>query len=167
MLIWKCCLQSVGRLKKKSIVTEKVMVTISLSVAVRNGMFWQALTDLTTSSEALMGTQLAHISIEWQVRNSWYLNTPRAMSFLEILLAINDGIWIIKFIGNYDSHRNRPISQIPECTCSISHNASIQNRNVHLYVMNGALWDMELMHSGICELGHLEGIISNWYSAGS
>ena len=32
---------------------------------------------------------------------------------------------------------------------------SIQNRNVHISVLNGALWDMELVHSGICELGQL------------
>ena len=31
----------------------------------------------------------------------------------------------------------------------------IQNRNVHISVLNGALWDMEQMHSGICELGQL------------
>ena len=35
---------------------------------------------------------------------------------------------------------------IPQC--------SIQNRNVHISVLNGALWDMEQVHSGICELGH-------------
>ena len=30
---------------------------------------------------------------------------------------------------------------------------SIQNRNVHISVLNGALWDMEQVHSGICEIG--------------
>ena len=30
---------------------------------------------------------------------------------------------------------------------------SIQNRNVHISVPNGALWEMEQVHSGICELG--------------
>ena len=34
---------------------------------------------------------------------------------------------------------------IPHC--------SIQNRNVHISVLNGALWDMEQMQSGNCELG--------------
>ena len=33
--------------------------------------------------------------------------------------------------------------------------ASIQNRNVHVSVLNGALWDMEQVHSGICQLGQL------------
>ena len=28
----------------------------------------------------------------------------------------------------------------------------IQNRNVHISVLNGALWDMEWVHGGICEL---------------
>ena len=32
---------------------------------------------------------------------------------------------------------------------------SIQNRNVHISVLNGALWDMEQVYSGICELGQL------------
>ena len=31
--------------------------------------------------------------------------------------------------------------------------SSIQNRNVHISVLNGALWDMEQVHSGICEIG--------------
>ena len=30
---------------------------------------------------------------------------------------------------------------------------SIQNRNVHIPVLNGALWDMEQVRSGICEIG--------------
>ena len=30
---------------------------------------------------------------------------------------------------------------------------SIQNRNVHISVLNWALWHMEQVHSGICELG--------------
>ena len=34
---------------------------------------------------------------------------------------------------------------IPQC--------SIQNRNVYISVLNGAFWDMEQVHSGICELG--------------
>ena len=34
---------------------------------------------------------------------------------------------------------------IPQCT--------IQNRNVYISVLNGALWDMELLHCGICEWG--------------
>ena len=37
---------------------------------------------------------------------------------------------------------------IPQC--------SIQNRNVHISVLNGALWDMKQVHSGICELGQLD-----------
>ena len=36
---------------------------------------------------------------------------------------------------------------IPQC--------SILNRNVHISVLNGALWDMEHMHQEICELGQL------------
>ena len=32
---------------------------------------------------------------------------------------------------------------------------SIQNRHVHMSVLNGVLWDMEQVHSGICEIGQL------------
>ena len=45
---------------------------------------------------------------------------------------------------------NRPISQIPECICAISHNATFCNRNVHISVTKwcimgyvcDALWDL-------------------------
>ena len=37
------------------------------------------------------------------------------------------------------------LSHIPQCT--------IQNRNVHISVLNGALWDMGQVHCGICEIG--------------
>ena len=40
---------------------------------------------------------------------------------------------------------------IPQC--------SIQNRNVHISVLNEALWVTEQVHSGICEIGLL-----NWYN---
>ena len=36
---------------------------------------------------------------------------------------------------------------IPQC--------AIQNRNVHITVVSGALWDMEQVYCGICELGQL------------
>ena len=39
------------------------------------------------------------------------------------------------------------LSHIPQCT--------IQNRNVHISVLNGALWDMGQVHRGICEIGLL------------
>ena len=41
---------------------------------------------------------------------------------------------------------------IPEC--------SIQNRNVHISVLNGAFWDMKQVNSGICELSQLH----PWFS---
>ena len=47
---------------------------------------------------------------------------------------------------------NRPISQIPECTCAISHNATFCNRNVHVctfLLQNDALLDMAQMHCGM------------------
>ena len=37
------------------------------------------------------------------------------------------------------------VSHIPQCT--------IQNRNAHISVLNGVLWDMEQLHYRICEVG--------------
>ena len=42
-------------------------------------------------------------------------------------------------------HPNRPISQIPECTCAISHNATFCNRNVHTC----AHFCYKMLHCGI------------------
>ena len=48
-----------------------------------------------------------------------------------------------------------PISQIPQCIRQISHNATFCNRNVHMctfLLQNAALWDMGIVHPGICEV---------------
>ena len=50
---------------------------------------------------------------------------------------------------------NRPISQLPKCTCMMLH----QKKDVHIFVLNGALWDMEQMHFGICVLGQFWAIV--------
>ena len=50
-------------------------------------------------------------------------------------------------------HIDRPISQIPPCIRQISHNAPFCNRNVHtctFLLQIGALWDVGLVHCGIC-----------------
>ena len=48
------------------------------------------------------------------------------------------------------------IEQFHKSQNAPAHNphCSIQNRNVHISVLNGALWDTEQVHSVICELGH-------------
>ena len=53
----------------------------------------------------------------------------------------------------------RSISWIPQYIRQISHNAPLCNRNVHISVhmctfllQSGALWDMGLVHCGICEM---------------
>ena len=43
---------------------------------------------------------------------------------------------------------NRPISQIPQCTCS-----TFRTEISTYFVLNGALLDIEQAHSEICELG--------------
>ena len=39
------------------------------------------------------------------------------------------------------------LSHIPQCT--------IQNRNVHISVLNGVLWNMGQLHCGVCHIGLL------------
>ena len=55
-----------------------------------------------------------------------------------------------KNLTNFTNPRMH-LFHIPQCT--------IQNRNVHISVLNSALWDMEQVHSGICELGQLCAVI--------
>ena len=43
----------------------------------------------------------------------------------------------------------RPNSHIPQCTVPHS---TFQNRNVHISVLDGALWDVGQVHCGICEI---------------
>ena len=51
---------------------------------------------------------------------------------------------------------NRSIAQIPQCTSPLPHHAPYCDRNVHVCTFlsqNGALWDICLMHCGICDMG--------------
>ena len=52
-----------------------------------------------------------------------------------------------QFSTNWTEFTNSTVHlfHIPQCT--------IQNRNVQISVLNGAMWDMEQMHCGICEIG--------------
>ena len=74
---------------------------------------------------------------------------------------------------------NRVTSQIPQCTCSISHNVLFRTEmctflfwcalwDIYVYsgisVLNGALWDMEQVHCGICELGRIVNVCANHFS---
>ena len=50
---------------------------------------------------------------------------------------------------------NRPVAQILNGTRPIFHNAPFCNRNVHMctfLLQNGALWDICLLHCGICKM---------------
>ena len=52
---------------------------------------------------------------------------------------------------------NKTNSQILECTCLISHNASSRTEMCVFSVLNGALWDTGQVRCGICETGLLCG----------
>ena len=47
----------------------------------------------------------------------------------------------------YNNQKLTHLSVIPQCT--------IQNRNMHISVLNGALWDVAQVHCGICAIGLL------------
>ena len=53
-------------------------------------------------------------------------------------------VWQLVMASEYNGS-NRPISQIPKYSCYISHNAPF--RNEMCTFLNGALWDMERVHS--------------------
>ena len=53
--------------------------------------------------------------------------------------------WMILDFGWKLLKHNRPISQIPECICAISHNATFCNRNVHMC----AHFCYRMVHCGI------------------
>ena len=75
-----------------------------------------------------------------------------------------EAAWRAYFERSVPLIHNRPISQIPECIYAITHNAPFCNRNVCTFLLqNGALWDIFLMHCGICEtcLLHDAPLISN------
>ena len=57
--------------------------------------------------------------------------------------------------GKWQWKRNRPISQIPWCTCPISHKKHHSEQKCAHSVLNGALLDMGVVHCGICQLGQL------------
>ena len=63
--------------------------------------------------------------------------------FLQVQSMIYDISLQLTLFANPRMHQ----FHIPEC--------SIQNRNVHTSVLNEALWDMEQVHSEICEIGLL------------
>ena len=44
---------------------------------------------------------------------------------------------------------NRPISQIPRCSCPIIHNVPLRTE---VSILNGALWDMRQVYFGICKV---------------
>ena len=46
--------------------------------------------------------------------------------------------------------------------CPIPPKYTIQNINVHIFALNGVLWDMGQMHFGICEIGLLVSPIIFW-----
>ena len=48
-------------------------------------------------------------------------------------------------IDRFNKFQNAPVIHIPQC--------SIQNRDALISVLNGTLWELQLVHSGICELG--------------
>ena len=97
----------------------------------------------TTQLNEFKGTY-SHIKL-WDLKTHPYLTSTAVHCW-----------WIQKWIINYIPQQIRVckltsstnptmrLFHIPQCT--------IQNRNVHISVLKGALWDMEQAHCGVCEL---------------
>ena len=66
-------------------------------------------------------------------------SSPEALFITDLLDSTNKDQ--LTSFTNHTMH----LSHIPQCT--------IQNRNVPISVLNDALWDMEQLQCGICEIG--------------
>ena len=56
--------------------------------------------------------------------------------------------WFVSFLGS----KNAPILKISQGTCPISHDAPFRTE-MHISVLNGALWDIGQVHCRVYELG--------------
>ena len=57
--------------------------------------------------------------------------------------------YLLRFHKDFCSMCNRPVSQVPKCTCPISHSSPFCNRNVCTFLLqNGELWDICVMREG-------------------
>ena len=75
-----------------------------------------------------------------------------------LLLALIFATYVRGVLYSSAWHGKITVSQIPQCTRTISHNAPVCNRRARLCTFrlrNGALWDIYLMHCGIREIGLL------------
>ena len=90
--------------------------------------------------------------VAWQHQAISWTNVDlhqRCSVALEVLMNLicNKSLDIIPLQYTNFTNARMHLFHIPQC--------SIQNRNVHISVLNGALWDMEQVQPGICELGQL------------
>ena len=72
-------------------------------------------------------------------------NSMRIGKYFQVIMIIYESVFIFITIGQ--------ISQTPQCTCSISHNAPLRTEMCTYYILNGVPWDMSLVHYGICAAG--------------
>ena len=113
---------------------------------------------------AQMASYARNVSIWWRHHETFWSQEMKSPTKVKAQKLTDTSIRKSKrtswtyLINRYDSGRqntcnyNWPVSQIPECICSI---CSIRSRNAHISVPNGTLWDMKQVHSGICEIGLL------------
>ena len=107
----------------------------------------------------------------WQVISRFVLSQQRhAVCCLQYVSHFTMVVTLFRLeCANSVMSSIRPVQQIPQCTSPMSHNAPFCNRNVHVctfLLQNGALWDIYLMHCGICETGLLADIGSSLFHNG-
>ena len=78
-----------------------------------------------------------------------------------------EGECFLPLTGTNRHITNRPNSQIPHCPCPFFPQCTIQNKNVYISVLNGALWDIGQVHCGnwnrsiVCDMDNFFFVVEN------
>ena len=112
-----------------------ITITLNISKYIQKSMCnWNATTMLTICR--FISNQKC-IFKNWRICNTW---KPFYLIASTFVAARDDAVDYI-----HNSHNAPP--HIPQCT--------IQNRNVYIYVLYGALWEMGQVRWGFCEISLL------------
>ena len=102
----------------------------------------------------VFGLPISLVMIERIYTLSYYYHQIGSMNYYPLfrVRSWNNGIRCMSLYILMDINLtgiNQPNSQIPEYTCSISHNAPFRTAMCTFLFRNGTLWDMEQVHSGV------------------
>ena len=118
----------------------RVYVTVTTSArswATRAGWFSHVTRAARAAKETRMTSMWSSSAALWSASSKWH-------SCLTASAEISATVMEVRVRQNKFTNSNVHLSYIPQYT--------IQNRNVHISVLNGALWDMGQVYCGICEI---------------